>query len=83
MLLILFLAPFFTIVTAIIGLLPSNTFNGTEINGIVDMFSVAFNFFPPDVWFFSISSIVFWLTVQLLLSFFTFVIKMFFGGVTL
>lgn len=83
MLLKLFLAPFFLIVNGIISLLPSNSFNGTEVEGIVDMFTIAFNFFPSDVWFWCISSIIFWVTVQLLFAFFNFVVKMFLGGITL
>ena len=83
MLIMLFLAPFFTVVTSIISILPNNSFSGVDISGFVNMFQTAFQFFPADVWVFAIGSITFWITLHLVFAIINFCVKLLLAGLTL
>lgn len=64
MILKLLCAPLVLLINAIIGLLPVfETINSTVV-GLIEMFSIALQFFPADVWLLALGSIVFWLSIR-------------------
>lgn len=70
-------APLFLLVNSIIALIPSGAYTvQSGITGMVSMFSVAFQFFPVDVWIAVFSSITFWVTVHLVYGIINFILRL-------
>lgn len=77
MILMLITAPLFLLVGGIITLIPEGSFTiSSSITGMVNMFSIAFQFFPVDVWIAFFGSITFWITVHLVYGFINFILKL-------
>ena len=77
MILVLITAPLFILVTGIINLIPGGAFTiNSSITGMVNMFSIAFQFFPVDVWIAFFSSITFGITVHLVYGLINFILKL-------
>lgn len=69
-------APFFLLITSIIALLPNSAFESQTVTGFVGMFSTAFQFFPADVWILALSSITFWISVNVIFGLIRFILSL-------
>ena len=77
MILMLFTSPLFLLVGSIIALIPDGAYTvQSSITGMVSMFSIAFQFFPLDVWIAVFASILFWITVQFTYGLINFVLHL-------
>ena len=79
MILKLLCAPLVLLINAIIGLLPVfETINST-VAGLIEMFSIALQFFPADVWILALGSIVFWLSIRVTFAIVFFILDIIVG----
>ncbi|MCI8411866.1 MAG: hypothetical protein HFJ40_05500 [Clostridia bacterium] len=77
MILMLITAPLFLLVSGIISIIPDGAFTiSSSITGMINMFSIAFQFFPVDVWIAFFGSITFWITVHLVYGLINFILRL-------
>lgn len=76
MILTLITLPLFLIAGSIIALIPSGLALNNNITGLVSMLSVAFQFFPIDVWIAVFGSITFWVSVHFVYGIINFILKL-------
>ena len=65
-------SPLFVLASTIISILPFSNAQ-SNITSVFGMLSIAFQFFPTDVWVLAFGSIIFWLTVHVVVAVFHFV----------
>lgn len=77
MLLMFISTPLFLIVSALISIIPDGAFTlESGITGAISMLSVAFQFFPVDVWIAFFASITFWMVVHFAYGVVNFILKL-------
>lgn len=77
MLCMLFTAPLFLLIDGIIAIIPPATYAFTGgLTDLISMLSIAFQFFPVDVWISVFASIVFWVTIQLSYGVVNFILRL-------
>lgn len=77
MILKLLTTPLFLIASGIIALIPNGlSASNSSLTGLVSLLSVAFQFFPIDVWVAVFGSITFWVTAHLLYAIINFVLRL-------
>lgn len=68
MLLKLFLAPVVLTITGLINLIPVLQIPAERVVGLVNMLVTSLNFFSADCWLLAMGTIVFWMTVHLIIG---------------
>lgn len=77
MILTMITAPLFLLVSSVIALIPDGAYTiQSGITGMVSMFSIAFQFFPVDVWIAVFASIMFWVTVHFVYGVINFILNL-------
>lgn len=66
-------SPFILMVKGIIELLPILNFNTDSIVSLINLIITGMNFFPSEVWIMIIGSIIFWLTVHIIVGIYMFI----------
>ena len=65
----------FLVLKGAIGLLPTFSSYGEAPQGLMTMLSIAFQFFPADVFAIALGSIIFWITVNVVFGGIKFVLN--------
>ena len=68
-------APFFLLVDGLIAMLPVLNYIPSSIADTTTLLLKAMQFFPNDVWVMTLGSIVFWLTVHLIIGLVKFILS--------
>lgn len=66
-------SPFILMIKGIIELLPILNFNTDSIVSLINLIITGMNFFPAEVWIMIIGSIIFWLTVHIIVGIYMFI----------
>lgn len=65
-------SPLFVLASSIVSILPMSNAQ-SQITSVFGMLSIAFQFFPVDVWVLALGSIIFWITVHVVVAVFHFI----------
>ena len=68
-------SPFILMIQGIIELLPILNFNNDSMVSLVNLVITGMNFFPSEVWIMVIGSIIFWLTVHIIVGIYMFILE--------
>lgn len=69
-------SPFILMIHGIIELLPILNFNTDSIVSLINLIITGMNFFPSEVWILVIGSIIFWLTVHIIVGIYMFILDL-------
>ena len=69
-------SPFILMIQGIIELLPILNFNNDSMVSLVNLVITGMNFFPSEVWIMVIGSIIFWLTVHIIVGIYMFILDL-------
>lgn len=69
-------SPFILMINGIIGLLPILNFRTDSMVSLINLIVTGMNFFPAEVWIMVIGSIIFWLTVHIIVGIYMFILDL-------
>lgn len=69
-------SPFILMINGIIELLPILNFNTDSMVSLINLVVTGMNFFPAEVWIMVIGSIIFWLTVHIIVGIYMFILDL-------
>lgn len=68
--------PLLALAKLLIGFIPAITYIPNSISETISLLTKAMQFFPQDVWILAIGNIVFWMTVHLIWSVISFILRL-------